>query len=180
MISDNASTYQSAADQLTKLLNSSQITSELGNRGIEWKFIPKRGPWYCGFWERLIGLTKLSLKKVLDKTNITLDELQTITAEIEAVLNDRPLTYVSSELDDEEPLTPSHLLYDRRITYLPHPLQEDIYDDPTYNSGTSQTEDQAKRRKELVQHFWNRWRQEYLTASREFQYIVPSSWHHRR
>ena len=36
--------------------------------------------------------------------------------------------------DDEEPLTPSHLLYGRRITNLPHPLQEDLSDDPTYNS----------------------------------------------
>ena len=171
MISDNASTYQSAADELTKLLDSSQLMSELGNRGIEWKFIPKRAPWYGGFWERLIGLTKLSLKKVLGKTNITLDELQTITVEIEAVLNDRPLTYVSSEIDDAEPLTPSHLLYGRRITNLPHPLQEVICDDPTYNSGTSQIEDQAKRRNKLVQHFWNRWRQEYLTSLREFHKV---------
>ena len=171
MISDNASTYQSAADELTKLLDSSQLMSELGNRGIEWKFIPKRAPWYGGFWERLIGLTKLSLKKVLGKTNITLDELQTITVETEAVLNDRPLTYVSSEIDDAEPLTPSHLLYGRRITNLPHPLQEVICDDPTYNSGTSQIEDQAKRRNKLVQHFWNRWRQEYLTSLREFHKV---------
>ena len=89
MISDNASTYQSAAAELTQLLNSSELTSQLGNRGIEWKFIPKRAPWYGGFWERLIGLTKLSLEKVLGKTNISLDELQTIIAEIEAVLNDR-------------------------------------------------------------------------------------------
>ena len=144
MISDNASTYQSAADELTQLLNSSELTSQLGNRGIEWKFIPKRAPWYGGFWERLIGLTKLSLKKVLGKTNITLDELQTITAEIEAILNDHPITYVTSELDDEEPLTPSHLLYGRRITNLPHPLQEDLSDDPTYNSGTSQIESKHK------------------------------------
>ena len=86
MISDNASTYQSAADELTQLLNSSELTSQLGNRGIEWKFIPKRAPWNGRFWERLIGLTKLFLKKVLGKTNITLDEFQTITAEIEAIL----------------------------------------------------------------------------------------------
>ena len=106
MISDNASTYQSAAEELAQLLNSSELKSQLGNRGIEWIFIPKRAPWYGGLWERLIGLTKLSLKKVLGKTNITLEELQTVTAEIEAILNDRPITYVSSELDDEEPLTP--------------------------------------------------------------------------
>jgi transposase InsO family protein len=62
MISDNASTYQSAAEELAQLLNSSELKSQLGSRGIERKFVPKRAPWYDGFWERLIGLTKLSLK----------------------------------------------------------------------------------------------------------------------
>ena len=116
-------------------------------------------------------MTKLSFKKVLGKTNITLEELQTVTAEIEAILNDRPITYVSSELDDEEPLTPSHLLYDRRITNLPHPLQEYFSDDPTYNSERSQIEDQARRRNKLLQHFSNRWRQEYLASLLEFHKV---------
>ena len=41
------------------------------------------------WWERLIGLTKLSLKKVLE---ISLAILQTLVVEIEATLNVRPLT----------------------------------------------------------------------------------------
>ena len=49
-----------------------------------------------------------------------LEALQTLVVEIEAVLNDRPLTYLSADIDDPEPLTPSHLLYGRRITALPH------------------------------------------------------------
>lgn len=132
IISDNASTYQSAAEELTRLFRSAELTTSLSKRGIEWKFIPKRAPWYGGFWERLIGLTKLSLKKVLGKTNISLEELQTILTEIEAVLNDRPLTYPSSELDDEHPLTPSHLLYGRKITTLPYYTYDDnVVTDPT-------------------------------------------------
>ena len=42
-------------------------------------------------------------------------------AEIEAVLNSRPLSYVPSE-DIEEPITPSHLFVGRRILYLPENL----------------------------------------------------------
>ena len=38
----------------------------------------------------------------------------TVVTEIEANLNSRPLTYVSSE-DLEEPLTPAHLLTGRRL-----------------------------------------------------------------
>ena len=51
--------------------------------------------------------------------------------EIEAILNDRPLTYVSASIDDFDPLTPSHLLYGTRITSLPHPdVEDDQLDDP--------------------------------------------------
>ena len=59
---------------------------------------------------RLIGLTKSLLKKVLGRTHVNLSSLQTIVVEIEAVLNDRPLTYVSSDIEDDD------LLYGRRIT----------------------------------------------------------------
>ncbi|XP_028407550.1 uncharacterized protein LOC114530168 [Dendronephthya gigantea] len=149
-VSDNASTYQSAADELTQLFNSPELETRLSLRGIVWKFIPKRAPWYGGFWERLIGLTKLSLKKVLGRANITLEELQTISTEIEAVLNDRPLTYTSSELSDEDPLTPSHLLYGRRITTLPHLLYDDDPNDPSYHPEPTRIEIQAKRRSDLL------------------------------
>jgi len=61
-------------------------------------------------WERLIGLTKMALKKVLGRAFVTPTVLQTLIVEIEAVLNNRPLTYVLSDLNDPEPLTPSHML----------------------------------------------------------------------
>ena len=44
-------------------------------------------------------------------------ELLTAVVEVESVLNLRPLSYVSAN-DRGEPLTPSHLLYGRRILSL--------------------------------------------------------------
>ena len=46
------------------------------------------------------------------------DELHTLLIEVEAVLNSRPLTYVSAD-DVDEPLTPSHLLVGYQILTLP-------------------------------------------------------------
>ena len=125
MMSDNASTYLSVAEELTKLLQSDNLTTSLGAHGVVWKFIPKKAPWFGGFWERMIGLTKNCLKKVLGRSHISLPVLQTMIVEVEAVLNDRPLTYTSSDIDDPQPLTPAHLLYGRKIIRLPHECHDD-------------------------------------------------------
>ncbi|XP_068705292.1 uncharacterized protein [Montipora foliosa] len=168
LISDNASTFLSANNELKELFESHALEETLAREGVEWQFIPKRAPWYGGFWERLIGLTKSTIKKVLGRAAVNLCTLQTIVVEVEAILNDRPLTYVSSDIKDAEALTPSHLLYGRRITSLPHPLVEsDEVSDPTYQSNADFLR-KAKRVALLIPHLWQRWRHEYLTSLREF------------
>ncbi len=67
MVSDNASTYTSAAEELHQLFKSQALAVSLERSGVTWKFIPKKAPWYGGFWERLIGLTKSCIKKVLGR-----------------------------------------------------------------------------------------------------------------
>ena len=146
MISDNGSTYLSAADELHTLMELPEVKDELGKRGVSWQFIPKRASWYGGFWEQLIGLTKTAIKKVLGRRYVSLPILEMIIVEIEAILNNRPLTFVSSEFGDPEPLTPTHLLYGRRITCLPHETVEfDELTDPNYREA-SQVRKRAKVR----------------------------------
>ena len=108
MISDNASTYLSAANELQQLLNSPSLKEALEYHGVMWQFIPKRAPWYGGFWERLIGLTKQALKKTLGRTFVTLLVLEAVVVEVKASLNDHPLTHLPSEVTDIESLTPAH------------------------------------------------------------------------
>ena len=76
LISDNASTYVSAPKELEQLFSSDKLEESLRTRGVQWNFIPKRAPWYGGFWERLIGMTKNVLKKVLGRLFITFEALQ--------------------------------------------------------------------------------------------------------
>jgi len=61
--SDNGSTYLSAAEELHSLMQLPEVKEELGKKGVLWRFIPKRTPWYRGFWEHLIGLTKTAIKR---------------------------------------------------------------------------------------------------------------------
>ena len=118
--------------------------------------------------ELLGELTKTAIKKVLGRRHVSLSILETVIVEIEAVLNDRPLTFVSSELEDLEPLTPSHLLHGRRITCLPHKTVEvDEIDDPSYGD-TSQIRRRAKTQAAILRDFQKRWRHEYLTSLRDF------------
>lgn len=79
------------------------------------EFIPKRAPWFGEFWERLTGLTKRSLKKVLGRACVTMESLEATVTAIKAILNDRLLTYVSSYPQDLQLLTPAHLLHGRRL-----------------------------------------------------------------
>ena len=90
LLFDNASIYVSTAKELQQLFTSHKLEEPLTSKGVQWKFIPKHAPWYCRFWERLIGLTKNVLKKVLGRSFITFETLQTLAVEIEAVLNNRP------------------------------------------------------------------------------------------
>ena len=114
-----ASTYLAAVDELQQLLQSEHLIEVLGRREVLWHFISKCAPWYGGWWERLISLTKMSLKKLLGRSRVNLPVLQTLVVEVEATLNDRPLTYVSPGFNDAKPLTPAHLLHGHRIMSLP-------------------------------------------------------------
>ena len=78
------------------LVWSKTVQEELTDKGTEWRFIVKRAPWYGGLWERLVGLTKTAVKKVLGRSYVDFQTLATVVTEIEAILNDRPLTYLNS------------------------------------------------------------------------------------
>ena len=104
----------------------------------------------------MVGLTKTALKKALGRAYITLEGLQTFIVEIEARLNDRPLTYTSSDVNDPEPISPSHLLHGKRIVTLPHSItQDDEIHDPDFGDDSTLRR-KAKRQALVIKHFWNR------------------------
>lgn len=109
----------------------------------------------------MVGCVKTCLRKVLGNAKLTFDELLTAVIEIEGTLNSRPLTYSYDEID-EEVLTPSHLIYGRRIKSLP---DENIEEAEENETSCSRRFRHVTLR---LAHFWNRWRKEYLTDLREF------------
>ena len=114
---------------------------------------------------------KIALKKTLGRSYVSYERLQTVVTEIEAILNDRPPTCISSDFSDPEALTPSHLLYGRRITSLPYQeVPDDSFNDPTLGNQSSLNK-RSRVVATLIGRFRERWKHEYLTALRE---------HHRK
>ena len=179
IITDNATNFESSARHLKRLFEDPTVAEFCATKGIRWKFIVKRAPWHGGFYERLIGSVKTSIRKVIGKQKITAKELRTLVTDVEAFLNDRPLTYVSPDLSDGEPLTPSHLLMGHRIIRLPIASIPDDFDpaDPTYGMLQDELAKWAVRRALLLDQMWRRWTHEYLTALREFHQATVGQHH---
>ena len=153
--SDNAQTFIAA---------SSEIQREL-NLNINWKFIPVGAPWYGGWWERMIGITKMTLKKVLGRSLTNEETLRTLITEIETIINNRPITYISSDIRDPQPLTPSHLLHGRTISTEMNHDQHNAEIQTLDNISANKLVD---RKRLLLDHFAKRWSSEYLTGLREY------------
>lgn len=83
--------------------------------------------------------------------------MRTVLVEIEAIINSRPLTYVSEDIE-EGPLTPSQLLIGRRLTALPLGSHQEL-DLSSDRSGLLRRE---KHRLSLVNKWWTRWHSEHL------------------
>ena len=109
---------------------------------------------------------KRCLRKIIGQAKFSYDELNTALVEVEAIVNSRPLTYVSSD-DLEEPLTPLHLLVGRRLLSLPDDLYYTVDQDDEEFTVTDDTfRKRAKHLNNVINHFWNRWVKEYLLELR--------------
>lgn len=125
----------------------------LSNNEIQWKFIPPRSPHWGGIWEAAIKSAKYHLTRIVGKAHLTFEEMSTILAQIESILNSRPLTPISNDPRDLESLTPGHFLIGRNLTSFP---ERDISEINENRLSIYQ------RLTQMHQQFWKRWSVEYL------------------
>ena len=116
VVSINAKTFKTTAKKLRKILNEKVVQDEMRTNNIDWRFNLERSPWWGGMFERMVGSVKRSLRKVIGSARLNFDEMHTVLVEIENILNSRPLSYVYEDDCSAEILTPSHLLYGRRLS----------------------------------------------------------------
>ena len=87
---------------------SREVTDFLRHYDISWEFILQKSPWWERFYKKLIGVTKMSLKKGVGKARLCYDELVTVICEIGNPINSRLLTYITEE-NNQSPLSRYHL-----------------------------------------------------------------------
>ena len=57
-----------------KSFKTEYMKSFIRNNSISWEFILEKSPWWGGFYERLIGITKMCLTKTIGKARLKFDE----------------------------------------------------------------------------------------------------------
>ncbi|XP_054752108.2 uncharacterized protein LOC129257739 [Lytechinus pictus] len=163
IFSDNGTNFRGAEKELRENLekvNQREVENILHQKGIEWSFNPPTASHMGGVWERMIRSTRKILKGLLNEQVVSDEVLSTAMAEVEAILNARPLTQLSMDAHDQEPLTPNHLLLMKRSPNLPPGLfgKEDSYGRRRW-----------RQSQYLASVFWKRWCREYLPLLQERQ-----------
>ena len=147
-------------DLLSNRITQGTISEFCTSHNIQWKYIPEKSPHFGGIWESAVNSVKKHLKRVVSPVKLTFEEFTTVLTQIEACLNSRPLTPVSSPDDDGIlALTPGHFLIGKSLTSLP-------------DSQLSYRSVSLLKRwhlcQHLVRHFWERWSKEYLTTLNKY------------
>lgn len=172
VVTDNFRSFKRAATDIKSLFNrfrEAESRELLEVHRIAWEFICPRAPWHGGFYERLVGSVKSALRKTLGKRLVTFDEFRTVCSEISEIINQRPLSYATSDLDEPVPVTPSQLL---RGTSPGQPLCNVVPLDHL-GDGESQAAPTAARlraavksKDQILRQLSLRWQEEYLLQLR--------------
>lgn len=157
---DNASNFKGARNQLTdlyRLVNSqshqTQVNHYAVQNNIRFHFIPSYSPVFGGLWEAAVKSTKHHLKRTVQNNVLTYEEMCTVLAQIEAILNSRPLVPLSNDSDDFSYLTPGHFLTGRSLVSYP---EHDLTNVPISRLRLWNITNK------IVQSFWKTWNKYYL------------------
>ena len=163
LMSDNATCFTKADKILQDLHKDRQIQENLAIKGITWDFTPVKAAWFGAIYERLIGVIKKELIKLIGQALLTYHELRMCLAQVQGVINNRPLIQVGSD----QVISPMNILTGRSDN------NEDILNvidtKDIINSATELRKDLPKLYQETSQRlckFWKVFQDQYLNSIR--------------
>ena len=158
--SDCGTNFTGANTELGKELKEmdrAKVEKYIKEQGCHWKFNPLHASHFGGVWERQIGTIRRILDAMLlniGRSQLDHELLATLLAEVTGIVNNRPITAISSDIDQPSPLTPAMLLTMKKRPLGPPPgvfVAQDLY-----------AKQYWRRAQYLADQFWLRWRHEFL------------------
>jgi hypothetical protein len=138
---------------LRKANDCEDIHSYLLERKIDFIRNPPTASHFGGIFEAAVKSAKTLLRRVVGDTSLTFEEMNTLFARIEAILNSRPLCPMSENVDDLNALTPAHFLIGDSLLGVP----EFNFCDLSQNRLS-----RWQMIRQFSQQIWKRWKLEYL------------------
>ncbi|XP_036346799.1 uncharacterized protein LOC118756115 [Rhagoletis pomonella] len=156
--SDNGKNFVGAdmeAKRFSEVFDCDRLQSELSQRGVEWIFNSPFNPAEGGAWERLVQCVKRVLRHTLKERSPREHTLNCFLIEAENIVNSRPLTHLTIDANQEQPLTPNDFLLGEANTPQT-PIANEVLEK------TCLLRQQWRLARQLRDHFWKRWIAEYL------------------
>ena len=153
-ISDNGKNFVGAQAELKKLVQEGQkqIEEFAVLHKVVWKFNTPLSPHQGGLFESMIKQSKNALRIAIGQQTLSWNEMATVFAEIECLINSRPIGYSSNDPNDLQPLTPNHFILGRASASVPQGPYEE----------TKNLHKRFKFVQMLVKQFWKRFVHEYI------------------
>lgn len=160
IFSDCGTNFIGADKKLQSIMNKPENQTALVNAHstCSWHFNPPSAPHFGGLWEAAVRSAKRLLVRVMGTHIFTYEEFTTILTRVEAVLNSRPLTPLSTDPTDLDYLSPGHFLIGQPLLAIPPRVPLD--------SSLNLT-NRWKLLDQCHQAFWRKWAVEYLTTLQE-------------
>ena len=100
------------------------------------------------------------MKKILGRSVMTADEMNTVLIEVEAMVNSRPLTFIGDDPDEYTYITPASFLIRRPITSIPVKPIRGV--DPKATKTRKELNQQLKLQDKYLNSIWKMWSEEYV------------------
>lgn len=157
-ISDHEGSFKKGSELYENVAKSKRVRKELEKNRISWQFYTEKTPNRGGFIERMNALVKKILYKVLGRKLVSFEVFRTLAVFAASVINDRPLTYLFSDINSEyKALSPNMLLHGYNIGEPPclnfHKTEDEI---------EATLSERYYFLEKLKNSFWHMWQQSYI------------------
>jgi hypothetical protein len=179
LISDNFTSFTQTGQLLQEAMNSDEFGGFLVECNIKHIKIPIRAAWVGSAYEVMVKITKKSLYKVVNRQKLSYFEMYTVLSNIANCINSRPLTYMHSDKDELQFISPNSFLKMWCNSNIIFKNEMDI-NSMDYLPDHNMLNVTFSKLHEICNEFKIIWKEQYLLSLREqSRSLFQDSWENR-